>query len=95
MLADLRCDYEGSLSRNRPDTHILEEEAAADARVVLGRLAGLLPDERRIIYLKFYKGLPAREIADRLGMSSARRVYYMIDNALRKLRGNKSPDKSE
>lgn len=86
FLLNLRCEYEGSLRRNRPDARILEKESAATADKALEKLSALRPDERKVIYLKFYRGMSARKIADSLGFSSARRVYYMIDKALKKLR---------
>ena len=41
--------------------------------------------EQRIIYLKFYSGLPQREIAERLGMSQMH-VSRLQRGALNKLR---------
>lgn len=86
-LLNQRCEYESMTGRGRPDARILEEEAAETAKQALDRLSALQPDERKVIYMKFYRGWSARRIADRLGISSPRRVYHIINNALKKLRG--------
>ncbi len=48
--------------------------------------AELPADERRILEMRFDRGMTAREIARDLGIEDARQVYTMVDRSLRTLR---------
>lgn len=70
----------------KPDTEMLERELRESVRQLKERVAELEDDERKILYLRFDKGLSAKEIAEEMDIDSPRRVYSTIDRVVRKLR---------
>ncbi len=70
----------------RPDAVMLERENKKRVQELRERITELHEDERRILYLRFDKGLSANEIADEMDISERRRVYTIIDGIMRKLR---------
>lgn len=80
-------DFEGwdSLATPSPAP---EETLLSEARVeALSSALETLPErERDILLLRFYSGLPSKEVAARMGLSDAN-VRYLQSKALKKLRG--------
>ena len=70
----------------RPDAVMLERENKKNVQELRERIAELHENERRILYLRFDKGLSANEIADEMDIGERRRVYTIIDGIMRKLR---------
>ena len=66
-----------------PEETLLSEERVEELAAALERL----PErERDILLLRFYSGLPSKEVAARMGLSDAN-VRYLQSKALQKLRG--------
>jgi RNA polymerase sigma factor (sigma-70 family) len=86
FLVRLRADYEAAVNRNRPDVEIIEKETLSAARRLKSLLSSFPPRERKIIFYRFNLGWTAKRIADRLNLTSERRVYTIIDNIVNKLR---------
>lgn len=59
------------------------ERLAARVKELLGELSG---EEREVVRLRFEEGWTAQKIADERGLGGQRRVYTILDGALRKLR---------
>ena len=59
------------------------ERLAARVRELLGELAD---EEREVVRLRYEEGWTAQRIADEQGLPGQRRVYTILDGALRKLR---------
>lgn len=70
----------------KPDAEMLERELRESVRQLRERIEELQDDERKILYLRFDKGLSAKEIAGEMDIDSPRRVYSIIDRVVRKLR---------
>lgn len=69
-----------------PEHDLMEREAQALAAKVRQHLSELSDEERRILELRFDKGLTAAKIAETLGLPGPRRSYTLIEKALRSLR---------
>ena len=82
----VRVDYEAQRDSVRPDVQLLDREA----RDVLNRIARCVSelgvDERQVLELHYYQDLPAKQIAETLGLSGSRKVYSMLQRALGALR---------
>ncbi len=85
-LAHLSAQQQRDMVRDAPDQAILEEEARNDADQVRELIAGLRPEERKVVKLRFEKKLSARAIAEKLGIENPRRVYTILDRILAKFR---------
>lgn len=70
----------------RPDSETLERDINDVACSLREKIAELREDERKILYLRFEKGLSAQEIAEEMDIGGRRRVYTIIDRIVRKLR---------
>ncbi len=85
------CDainYEADLGRHDQDplNRLIMKEAEIRALKTLRYVAELPADERRILSLRFEKGLSAQEIAERLGLGNRRRVFTILNRIVRALR---------
>lgn len=69
-----------------PEATLVRREMALVHRRLLRELRGLPAQERRVLYLRFWRNLTAGAIAKRLGFAKERQAYSSIDRALRKLR---------
>jgi RNA polymerase sigma factor (sigma-70 family) len=92
-------EAEHSQQEQNPLNRLIHKEAEIRSLKALRYVAELPADERRILSLRFEEGLSAQEIADRLGISSRRRVFTILDRIVRKLRrrhraGEKNRDNS-
>lgn len=85
-LIQIRMEYDERMSRERPDAHLIEKETQETTARIRTALVNMSAEERQIIFLRFHKGLSAKQIAERLNLSGQRRVYTLIGKALRKLR---------
>lgn len=70
----------------RPDAGLEREEIEKLAERVRELLGELSQEEREVVRLRFEEGLTAQQIADQRGLKGQRRVYTILDGALRKLR---------
>lgn len=59
------------------------DRLAARVKELLGELSG---EEQEVVRLRFEEGWTAQKIADERGLAGQRRVYTILDGALRKLR---------
>jgi RNA polymerase sigma factor (sigma-70 family) len=71
---------------SRPDRALEARERAERIEEMKRYLATLSPEEQAILRLRFDENRTAREIAAEMGLGTQRRVYTVIDRALRKLR---------
>ncbi len=69
-----------------PGDSLEREDVARQAARVRELLGELSKEEQDVIRLRFEKGWTARKIADERGFAGQRRVYTILDGALRKLR---------
>jgi RNA polymerase sigma factor (sigma-70 family) len=70
----------------RPDDGLERQEIERMAERVRGLLAELTEEEREVVRLRFEEGWTAQQIAEERGLAGQRRVYTIIDRALRRLR---------
>jgi len=85
MLTELQIRTERARPET-PDRALERRELEAMGRRVRALLDEMSDEEREVIRLRFDEEWTARRIAEELGLSSQRRVYTIIDRALRKLR---------
>ena len=86
FLAHLRAEQQRDMLRDAPDQAILEREARDEADRIRELVAGLRPQEKKIVTLRFEQKLSARAIAEKLGLENPRRVYTILDRILAKFR---------
>jgi RNA polymerase sigma factor (sigma-70 family) len=79
-------EFERERSEEDPDEGFAREGIEALASRVRELLAELSDEEREIVRLRFEEGWTAQRIAEERGLSGQRRVYTILDGALRKLR---------
>jgi RNA polymerase sigma factor (sigma-70 family) len=79
-------ELEDRSTQAKADHALLEAEALEAANRVRDALSALSSQEREILALRFDRGWPAGKIAERLDLKSPRRVYRLIERALKKLR---------
>ena len=85
-LIHLNFEYEKRANQNSPDAVLMEEEAGEIAERVRALVAGLATEERKIVDLRFKRGLSARRVSEMLGLSGQRYVYTVVDRVVRGLR---------
>jgi len=83
---NLAWDEEGGPRDPDPLTRLMLKEAETRARRIIAMVDELPEEDRRIIALRFDKGLRAKEIAHRLELPNQRKAYTVIDRVLKKLR---------
>jgi RNA polymerase sigma factor (sigma-70 family) len=93
-LAEQRLDFEEKSSAGRADCELIEKEVLAKAERLRELVSELPARERKILQLRFERGMSARKMADELGVKNPRRVYTLINNIVRKLR-RAMPDEGE
>lgn len=86
FLDNSRSEAEDQSAKESPEYALMEKEARETVTQVMALVAALSPDERRIIELHYEEGLTAKEIAGRLHLSGPRKVYLILERALRRLR---------
>ena len=64
----------------------MEKEVTVAAARVRALLSELPAEERRVLELRFDRGLTVREISKKLKLGGQRRAYTVIDRAIRRLR---------
>jgi RNA polymerase sigma factor (sigma-70 family) len=78
------------IERERSDEHPTDALEKEDLQQLAGRVRELLADlseeERDVVRLRYEEGYTAQQIADEKGLSGQRRVYTILDGAVRKLR---------
>jgi RNA polymerase sigma factor (sigma-70 family) len=70
----------------RPGDSLEREEIENLAARVRELLAELSEEEQDVVRLRFEEGMTAQQIAEERGLAGQRRVYTILDGALRKLR---------
>jgi RNA polymerase sigma factor (sigma-70 family) len=81
-----RQQAEQASNEYRADLAVLERETRELVERLRTALEELEAEEREVIRLRYVDGLEAREVASRLELPGARRVYTISDRAVRKLR---------
>jgi RNA polymerase sigma factor (sigma-70 family) len=79
-------DIERGRTESDPDDSFTRDGIEKMALRVRELLEGLSDDEREIVRLRYEEGWTAQRIAEERGLSGQRRVYTILDGALRKLR---------
>jgi RNA polymerase sigma factor (sigma-70 family) len=79
-------DIESGRTESDPDDSFTRDGIEKMALRVRELLEGLSDDEREIVRLRYEEGWTAQRIAEERGLSGQRRVYTILDGALRKLR---------
>ncbi len=85
-LDHVRDEFQHQSGGHSPEYHLMEREARLTARRLREMIETLDPAERRILELRFELGWTAQEIADELGIPSARGVYSITERVVRHLR---------
>jgi DNA-directed RNA polymerase specialized sigma24 family protein len=85
-LIQLKMEYEQRDVHNRPDSYLIEKELLEMADRVRESILRLSSEERKVIFFRFNRGLSAKKIAEKLKLDNQRRVYTLINKAIRKLR---------
>jgi RNA polymerase sigma factor (sigma-70 family) len=85
-LDHVREEFRLNQGAHSPDYYLMEREAQAVVERLRAILAGLPPEERRILSLRFERGWSARRIAEELGLSGPRGAYTVLDRIVRGLR---------
>jgi len=71
---------------DRPDRALARKETEETLERVRALVGRLTEEEQRVLRLRFEENRTAREIAGEMELGSQRRVYTILDRALRKLR---------
>jgi DNA-directed RNA polymerase specialized sigma24 family protein len=79
-------DLERERAEGDPDPEISGEAVERMAARVKELLGGLSDEEREVVRLRFEEGWTAQRIATERGLPGQRKVYTILDGALRKLR---------
>lgn len=69
-----------------PLDRLVARDAEARAQEALALVAQLPPEDRRILSLRFDKGMRAKDIAEKLDLSGQRKVFTILDRITRRLR---------
>ncbi len=85
-LQHVREEYAAGCESQSPECAVIDAEQRSLLSRVRDLCSGLPEVERRILALRFEHGLSAQQIALRTGVASARRVYTLLERALRGLR---------
>ena len=76
----------------KPDAEMLVRETSVRVRKLKEEISKLREDEKKVLYLKYDKGLSAKEIAEEMEIGEQRRIYTIIDRITRKLRKSMQAD---
>jgi RNA polymerase sigma factor (sigma-70 family) len=79
-------EFERERAEEDPDQSFTRDGIDRMAARVRELLADLSDEEREVVRLRFEEGRTAQQIASERGLSGQRRVYTILDGALRKLR---------
>lgn len=79
-------DFERERTEGDPDEGFTRDGVEKMALRVRELLAELSLDEREVVRLRYEEGWTAQRISDARGLSGQRKVYTILDGALRKLR---------
>ena len=85
-LLDYMKHMEFEHERDEDDDSLARDGVEKMAARVRELLADLSDEEREVVRLRFEEGWTAQRIADERGLSGQRKVYTILDGALRKLR---------
>lgn len=89
---DIASDEYGERGRlDNPEYRLMEKEARETAGRIRELIEELPEEEYRVVTLRFDRGWTAKRIADELGLEGRRRVYTLVERALRRLRGLLGP----
>jgi RNA polymerase sigma factor (sigma-70 family) len=79
-------EFERERGENDPDESFTRDGIDRMAARVRELLAELSEEEREVVRMRFEEGWTAQKIAGERGLSGQRKVYSILDGALRKLR---------
>lgn len=85
-LAWLTIEYEDGRVADLADAELMANETQAAAERVRAIAARLSTEERKVIFFRFNREWSARKISDKMQLGGQRKVYTIIERALRKLR---------
>lgn len=88
LLVQQRLDYEERSRLNRPDHELVERETARIMEHLREQISKLSPKEREVLFLRFDRGLSAKDISKELHLGGQRQVYTILEKIIRKLRRN-------
>ncbi len=94
-VADLRQEYDEKTHGNRPDVHLMKEEARGIVERVHEMVSELTTVEQEVASLWFDKRLAAPEIARKLGLKNQRRVYTIKNKLMQKIRKSLEAERIE
>lgn len=82
-----RQEGEQEREKQRADRGVLERETRELLTRVTEAMGHLEAEEQEVLALRFEQGMTAKKIADVLGLTGQRRVYTILERALRRLKG--------
>lgn len=85
-LVSLRLESELRTEKSGPEADLVDKEIARTVENVAELVSKLSSLDRKLIYLRFTKGLSAREIAEDLEIENYKSVYRLIEKALDRIR---------
>lgn len=88
-------EFERDRTQDDPDEGFTRDGIERMAARVRELLADLSDEEREVVRLRFEEGWTAQRIADARGLAGQRKVYTILDGALRKLRRLLEPGRED
>ena len=79
-------DEEDGKDPDDPLARLMLKEAEARTRRILALVEDLPHEEQRILTLRFERGMKAKDIAAKMGLSGQRKAYTVLDRILKKVR---------
>lgn len=85
-LDHLRTDQAAAALRENPEFILMEKEARKRIQQILAVVGELPAEEQKLLSLRYWGDLRAREVAAELGIDEPRRVYRMLERSLKLIR---------
>ncbi len=85
-LFQLKLEFDERSAADRADQSLLERATHEAIEQLRALVSSLSPEEKRILFLRFERGMSAGKIAEKLELGSSRRAYSLINKIVRKLR---------
>lgn len=93
-LMQLRLDYERHAEASSPFNILIKRDNIDVTERLRTEIAKLPHEERKVINLRFKRGLPAKKISEKLNLGGQRRVYTIINRVIRNLRASLQVDEA-
>ncbi len=87
-LLDVCVRDENRSGLGRPDADVIKKETESVLQELRRKISELPEKERKILFLRFNRGLSAKDIAEEMDVGGQRQIYTIIDRAVRKLRNS-------